>query len=70
MARQYKLARKMKKIALIYRNRENMDAIYHLEEVVESSLSLANWIEATEIEPARFEALLTDSGLFAMVGEQ
>ena len=26
----------MKKIALIYRNRENMDAIYHLEEVVES----------------------------------
>ena len=41
-----------------------------LEEVVESSLSLANWIEATEIEPARFEALLTDSGLFAMVGEQ
>ncbi len=37
--------------------------------MVESSLSLANWIEATEIEPARFEALLTDSGLFAMVGE-
>ena len=26
----------MKKNALIYRNRENMDAIYHLEEVVES----------------------------------
>ena len=41
-----------------------------LEEMVESSLSPANWIEATEIEPARFEALLTDSGLFAMVGEQ
>ena len=40
-----------------------------LEEMVESSLSPANWIEATEIEPARFEALLTDSGLFAMVGE-
>ena len=41
-----------------------------LEEMVESSLSPANWIEATEIEPARFEALLTNSGLFAMVGEQ
>ena len=41
-----------------------------LEEMVESSLSPANWVEATEIEPARFEALLTDSGLFAMVGEQ
>ena len=40
-----------------------------LEETVESSLSPANWVEATEIEPARFEALLTDSGLFAMVGE-
>ena len=40
-----------------------------LEEMVESSLSPANWVEATEIEPARFEALLTDSGLFAMVGE-
>ena len=26
----------MKKIALIYRNRENMEAIYHLEEEVES----------------------------------
>lgn len=25
----------MKKIALIYRNRENMDAIYHLEEEIE-----------------------------------
>ena len=41
-----------------------------LAEQTESSLSPANWIEATEIEPARFEALLTDSGLFAMVGEQ
>ena len=41
-----------------------------LEEIAESSLSPANWVEATEIEPARFEALLTDSGLFAMVGEQ
>ena len=40
-----------------------------LKETVESSLSPANWVEATEIEPARFEALLTDSGLFAMVGE-
>ena len=40
-----------------------------LEEIAESSLSPANWVEATEIEPARFEALLTDSGLFAMVGE-
>ena len=40
-----------------------------LEEMVESSLSPANWVEATEIEPARFEALLTDSGLCAMVGE-
>ena len=37
-----------------------------LEETVESSLSPANWVEATEIEPARFEALLTDSGLFAI----
>ena len=37
-----------------------------LEEMVESSLSPANWVEATEIEPARFEALLTDSGLFAI----
>lgn len=25
----------MKKIALVYRNRENMDAIYHLEEEIE-----------------------------------
>ena len=41
-----------------------------LEKVVESSLSPANWVEATQIEPARYEALLTDSGLFAMVGEQ
>ena len=41
-----------------------------LEEMVESSLSPANWVEATEIESARFEALLTDSGLFAMVGGQ
>ena len=41
-----------------------------LEEMVESSLSPANWVEATEIESACFEALLTDSGLFAMVGGQ
>ena len=40
-----------------------------LEEMVESSLSPANWVEATQIEPARYEALLIDSGLFAMVGE-
>ena len=40
-----------------------------LEEMVENSLSPANWVEATEIEPARFEAPLTDSGLFAIVGE-
>ena len=41
-----------------------------LEEMVESSLSPANWVEATQIEPARYEALLIDSGLFAMVGGQ
>ncbi len=35
----------MKKIALIYRNRENMDAIYHLEEVVESIFGNYAYIE-------------------------
>ena len=49
--------------------REENLLLVPLEEMVESSLSPANWVEATEIEPARFEALLTDSGLFAMVGE-
>ena len=28
----------MKKIALVYRNRENMDAIYHLEEEIKGDL--------------------------------
>ena len=40
-----------------------------LAEQTENGLSPANWVEATQIEPARYEALLIDSGLFAMVGE-
>ena len=35
----------MKKIALIYRNRENMEAIYHLEEEVESIFGNYAYIE-------------------------
>ena len=57
-------------VSPVEEGREENLLLVPLEEMVESSLSLANWIEATEIEPARFEALLTDSGLFAMVGEQ
>ena len=30
----------MKKIALVYRNRENMDAIYHLEEEIKRTKQL------------------------------
>ena len=56
-------------VSPVEEGREENLLLVPLEEMVESSLSLANWIEATEIEPARFEALLTDSGLFAMVGE-
>ena len=57
-------------VSPVEEGREENLLLVPLEEMVESSLSPANWIEATEIEPARFEALLTDSGLFAMVGEQ
>ena len=56
-------------VSLAPEGREENLLLVPLEEMVESSLSPANWVEATEIEPARFEALLTDSGLFAMVGE-
>ena len=57
-------------VSLAPEGREENLLLVPLEETVESSLSPANWVEATETEPARFEALLTDSGLFAMVGEQ
>ena len=40
-----------------------------LEEQEGTVLSPASRIEATEIEPARFEALLIDSGLFAMIAQ-
>ena len=40
-----------------------------LAEQAENSLSPAHWVEATETEPARYEAPLTDSGLFAVAGE-
>ena len=53
-------------VSLAPEGREENLLLVPLEEMVESSLSPANWIEATEIEPARFEALLTDSGLFAI----
>ena len=56
-------------VSPVEEGREENLLLVPLEEMVESSLSPANWVEATEIEPARFEALLTDSGLFAMVGE-
>ena len=56
-------------VSLAPEGREENLLLVPLEETVESSLSPANWVEATETEPARFEALLTDSGLFAMVGE-
>ena len=46
--------------------REENLLLIPLEEQAEINLSPANWVEATEIEPARFEALLTDSGLFAI----
>ena len=57
-------------VSLATENAEVNLLLVPLEEVVEISLSPAHWAEATEIEPARFEALLIDSGLFAMVGEQ
>ena len=53
-------------VSLAPEGREENLLLVPLEETVESSLSPANWVEATEIEPARFEALLTDSGLFAI----
>ena len=56
-------------VSPVEEGREESLLLVPLEEMVENSLSPANWVEATEIEPARFETLLIDSGLFAMVGE-
>ena len=38
------------------------------DEQAEAGASPAGWVEATGAEPARYEAPLADSGLFAMVG--